>query len=81
MAKYIAYDDAAFDSTATVIKSPKRFSLMAFFDGLSERAHQREAKRTEGRIAQYIENHGGELTDDLERQISREFGQQAGNWR
>lgn len=80
MAKHIAYDAAAFDATATVVDAPKTAGIAGFFRRLVDRSRAREAAREEGRIARYIEVHGGELTDDLERQISREFGRQAG-WR
>ena len=40
-------------------------------------AHQR---RVDADVGQYIESHGGQLTDDLEREISRRFGTHAGQW-
>ncbi len=35
-------------------------------------------RRSEADIAAFLESHGGVLTDDLERQISRRFGHMVG---
>ncbi len=47
---------------------------IAWFNGLF--ASRAEVQETE--IATFIEHHGGVLTDDVEREISRRFGSFAG---
>ena len=36
------------------------------------------AKQTESEVGDFIQQHGGVLTDELEREISRRFGNMAG---
>ncbi|PSC03637.1 hypothetical protein SLNSH_17785 [Alsobacter soli] len=52
-----------------------RKGLLASFIGHLQAVRERQAEQI---ISQYIQQHGGRLTDDLERQISRKFGEIAG---
>jgi len=78
MASHIAYDSSSFDSTATIVVAPKKADVLAYVRSIFDRIRAREDARAESRIEAFINLHGGELTDDLERQISREFGRPAG---
>ena len=69
------HSDADFDSTATIAHPPaQNVGLSAFFKTISERFASARQSRMDAEIGHFIETHGGELTDDLERQISRRFG-------
>lgn len=57
---------------AVAVSQPSVFKR--FFAALIE-ARQRSAERE---IERYISMHGGVLTDSIERDLSRTFGQQAG---
>jgi hypothetical protein len=54
--------------------APPKFSLTALFERLSDRMYAAERKDRESKVARYINDNGGVLTDELERQISRNFG-------
>jgi hypothetical protein len=78
MANMFANDAAEFDSTAGATPRPQRATgfLTAFFDRLT----LSRQRRVDSEVGEFLEAHGGQLTDDLERQISRKFGNQAGQW-
>lgn len=50
------------------------FSLSGLFARISDALYDSERRRNESDVARFIENNGGVLTDDLERQISRRYG-------
>ena len=54
--------------------------LVKAFKALTERVLLAQQRRDDAAVGRFIEEHGGQLTDDLERQISRRFGNNAGNW-
>lgn len=54
--------------------SRPQFAVAELWHSISERIAARLAARKAASIARFIEANGGELTDDLERQISRRFG-------
>ncbi len=39
-----------------------------------------ETAQRESEVARYIAANGGQLTDEMEREISRRFGRSAGTW-
>jgi hypothetical protein len=83
MAKYIAFDDASFDSTAIAGKpsmAPAVNGLKSLVKRFVARARIKRQSEAESEVARFINDHGGVLTDDLERQISREFGSRVGRW-
>ncbi len=81
MANTFANDAAEFDSTAGVAQRPARKTGVAgFFAGISARFARASQRRVDNEVGQFLADHGGQLTDDLERQISRKFGNQPGNW-
>lgn len=49
-------------------------SIIAWFSGL----FPSQTAQVESEVATFIEHHGGVLTDDVEREISRRFGSIAG---
>ena len=52
-------------------KSAPRFGLLA---RLSDALRTRRNANRDSDIGHFIESHGGVMTDELERQISRQFG-------
>lgn len=52
------------------VRRTGRGLLHFIFDAIAEA----ERRSTEKRVADYIEQNGGRLTDDLERRISQRFG-------
>ena len=48
------------------------------FDAILGWLSARDARAIDGEIAQFVSARGGEITDDLEREISRRFGGMAG---
>ena len=82
MAKNFASDASDFDSTA-IVAGPAKASakgLTGLLTSIVERLALSRQKRVDLEVGEFIESHGGQLTDDLERQISRRFGSQAGQW-
>ena len=65
-------DSGTFAGSA--ISTRPTFSAVDIWTALSAYLAQRAAARRAGRIAAFIEANGGDLTDDLERTISRRFG-------
>lgn len=80
MANTFANDAADFDSTAIVSHEAPSLGLTGMFKSLAERLALSRQKRVDAEVGQFIEAHGGQLTDDLERQISRRFGSPSGQW-
>ncbi len=81
MAKMFAHDASEFDSTAGVAANADRpTGLTGLFSALSDRLTLNRQRRMDTAVGQFLADHGGHLTDDLERQISRKFGNQAGQW-
>jgi len=81
MANMFANDTEEFDSTVGVAPQPARASgLFGLFSALSDRLTRASQRRVDGEVGQFLAEHGGQLTDDLERQISRRFGNQPGHW-
>ena len=81
MAKTYFSDAADFDSTAMLVgghTQPK--GAVGLFAALAERLTRARQRRVDSEIGRFLQAHGGQLTDDLERQISRRFGNQAGQW-
>ncbi len=67
--------DADFDSTAMIAPlKVEAAGLTGLFKSLATRLATARQHRLDAEIGHFIEVHGGELTDDLERQISRRFG-------
>ena len=81
MANKFANDAAEFDSTAGVApRTDHATGVAGLFASIWDRlAHSRQ-RRVDSEVGQFLASHGGQLTDDLERQISRKFGNQAGQW-
>jgi hypothetical protein len=81
MAKMFVNDAAEFDSTVGATQIPERATGMAgLFASILSRFDRSRQRRVDSEVGDFIESHGGQLTDDLERQISRKFGNQAGQW-
>ena len=81
MAKYFATDAADFDSTATIVGArAEPTGLAAALKALSRRLMRSRNERVDSEIGRFLAAHGGQLTDDLERQISRKFGGHPGQW-
>ena len=80
MAKMFANDAAEFDSTAGATQPTRASGLSGLIAGLVSRLTLSRQRRVDSEVGQFLEAHGGHLTDDLERQISRRFGNQAGQW-
>ena len=62
-------------TTASTAAKPARIGFWARLHQSITLSRQRTAEREIGR---FIELHGGQLTDDIEREISRRFGGPAG---
>ena len=74
MARDIAlYDDFPATAGTGLGKSP---SIWARLIEAVAASRQRKSERA---VERYIAHNGGQLTDDLERQISRKFGRMAGD--
>ena len=81
MAKNFANDAAEFDSTAGVApRNERRTGISGLFSTFLDRLTLSRQRRVDSEVGQFLASHGGHLTDDLERQISRKFGNQAGQW-
>ena len=81
MANLFVSDASEFDSTAGAVKDqPRTVGLTGLFASIRKRLTMSRQRRIDGEVGQFLEAHGGHLTDDLERQISRKFGNQAGQW-
>ena len=81
MANTFASDAADFDSTAVVSHaSAPSGSISSFFKAVANRLSTAHQHRVDAEIGEFIQAHGGQLTDDLERQISRRFGVHSGQW-
>lgn len=74
MGRNIALDTDAVGLDIVVPGAGKKSLWRRIFDTLIE-SRQRTAERE---IARYIEAHGGHLTDEVERNISRKFGSVVG---
>lgn len=81
MAKMFAHDASEFDSTVGVAPNTERTTgLKGLFVALSGRFTLSRQRRLDSEVGKFLADHGGHLTDDLERQISQKFGNQAGHW-
>ena len=81
MAKTFASDAADFDSTAAVVGTRvEPTGITAVFKAIAERLSLARQRRVDTEVGKFLKAHGGHLTDDLERQISRRYGSQAGQW-
>ena len=81
MATTYTHDAAEFDSTAVIIGSrAPSAGIVSILKALATRANKARARRVDSEVGAFLEAHGGQLTDDLERQISRRFGTHAGQW-
>lgn len=81
MANTFISDASEFDSTAVVVGTqPATAGVTGFFKSLAERLSVMRQKRADAEVGEFIAQHGGQLTDDLERQISRRFGSPSGQW-
>jgi hypothetical protein len=78
MANMFGNDAAEFDSTAGA--TPRQPRATGFLTTLFDRLTLSRQRRVDSEVGAFLEAHGGQLTDDLERQISRKFGNQAGQW-
>ena len=79
MANMFASDAAEFDSTTgAVAAQPRAAGIKGLFGAIAARVSSSRQRRMDSEVGQFLEAHGGHLTDDLERQISRKFGNQAG---
>jgi hypothetical protein len=73
MANTFASDD--FDSTAMIAPhNGSAVGLSGLFKSITERFALARQHRIDNEVGRFIETHGGQLTDDIERQISRRFG-------
>jgi hypothetical protein len=80
MAKMFANDAAEFDATAGPTQPVRASGLSGLFTAFVERLTLSRQRRVDSEVGEFLAAHGGHLTDDLERQISRKFGNQAGQW-
>ncbi len=81
MANTFISDAAEFDSTAVIVGAkPATAGVSGFFKSLAERLSIMRQQRVDAEVGEFIAQHGGQLTDDLERQISRRFGSPTGQW-
>jgi hypothetical protein len=76
MATTFNADLASADRTEVAIAASRPGMFKRFMSAMIE-ARQRSAERE---IERYITMHGGVLTDSIERDLSRTFGQQAGRY-
>lgn len=47
---------------------------LSLLDRISQVFYTNRQRRTERAVERYIQSHGGEMTDNMEREISRRFG-------
>lgn len=83
MANMFVSDAADFDSTTISASSHARAAgtgISGLFRAIADRFAAAQQARLDAEVGRFIESHGGQLTDDLERQISREFGSHSGKW-
>jgi hypothetical protein len=81
MANKFVNDAAEFDSTAGVAPHTDHATgVSGLFASIWDRLTLSRQRRVDSEVGRFLEAHGGQLTDDLERQISRKFGNQAGQW-
>lgn len=80
MANTFIHDAAEFDSTAVIVDRQPSASVSGFLKSLAERFSVMRQRRVDAEVGEFIAQHGGQLTDDLERQISRRFGSPTGQW-
>ena len=81
MANTFASDASDFDSTAVIVgQEPSSIGITGFFKMAAARFAMKRQERIDAEVGRFIEAHGGQITDDLERQISRRFGSHAGQW-
>ena len=81
MANTISSDEAVFGQSSTVSgNSLAPAGFAGLFKSLAARLSLARQRRVDSEVGQFIEQHGGQLTDDLERQISRRFGTHAGQY-
>ena len=50
------------------------WSLSSLLERMSNAVYATEQRRRENEVARFLQDNGGVLTDDLERQISRRYG-------
>ena len=61
--------------TAKSIRTERpSFSLLTLLETLESRAYCRVMARRESEVTRFLAANGGQLTDDLERELSRRFG-------
>ena len=81
MANMFASDAAEFDATTGVVtETPHATGITGLFASVAARFAMSRQRRVDSEVGKFLESHGGQLTDDLERQISRKFGNHAGQW-
>ena len=81
MANMFASDAADFDSTAVVVgRETTSTGFAGMFRAVVTHFALARQRRLDVEVGNFIETHGGQLTDDLERQISRKFGSPTGQW-
>ena len=72
--------DVSFDASAPEASTTASTGVSGFFKSITEKFATMRQQRVDAEVGQFIESHGGQLTDDLERQISRRFGSPSGQW-
>ena len=75
-------DAAEFDSTAGAVSVPtssfgSTSGIAGVLQSIATRLTMSRQRRIDSEVGDFLASHGGQLTDDLERQISRRFGSMA----
>ena len=85
----IATDDTLFDHgiaagnaqhTHAGSAGSLRLGIANAFKVMAENLYLARQRRVDADVGRFIQEHGGQLTDDIERQISRRFGTHSGQW-
>lgn len=74
MATHLTLDTHDIADTAPARAALPRTGVMALLRRIENGIHARARARRESEVTRFLEANGGKLTDDLEREISRRFG-------
>lgn len=81
MANAFTTNDTVFGHVVTETRNPAVTTGAAgLFKSISARLSAAHQRRVDADVGRFIESHGGHLTDEIEREISRRYGTHAGQW-